>query len=128
MVVHPFSKLVSHGRIIAQAVWRRLPTAAARVRAPARSCGICGGQSGAGAGFLCQFSFHLLLHIHHHLSSGADTIHQLVADVPIGLSLTPPQATKKKQKQLVCLLYNLLHDTPWVMQPSDHALPKEFRV
>jgi hypothetical protein len=41
-------------------------------------------------GFLCQFSFHRLLHT-HHLSSGAGTVGQLVADVPSGLSLTPPQ-------------------------------------
>jgi hypothetical protein len=41
-------------------------------------------------GFLCQFSFHRLLHI-HHLSSGAGTIGQILADVPSGLSLTPPQ-------------------------------------
>jgi hypothetical protein len=38
--------------------------------------------------FLCQFSFHLLLHI-HRLSSGAGTIGQLVADVPNGHSFTP---------------------------------------
>jgi hypothetical protein len=46
-------------------------------------------------GFPCQFSFHRLLHVHHHLSPGAGTIGQLVADVPCGLSLTPPQDTKK---------------------------------
>jgi hypothetical protein len=50
-------------------------------------------------GFPCQFSFHRLLHIHHHLSSRAGTIGQLVADVPSGLSLTPPQENKK-----ICLL------------------------
>jgi hypothetical protein len=52
-------------------------------------------------GFPCQFSFHRLLHIHnhHHLSSGAGTIGQLVADVPSGLSLTSPQETKKQKKQ-----------------------------
>jgi hypothetical protein len=44
-------------------------------------------------GFPHQFSFHQLLHI-HHLSSGAGTIDQLVADVPSGLSLTPPQEKK----------------------------------
>jgi hypothetical protein len=38
--------------VTAQAISRRLPTAAARVRAHVRSCGICGGQSGTGAGFL----------------------------------------------------------------------------
>jgi hypothetical protein len=48
-------------------------------------------------GFSCQFSFHLLLHT-HYLSSGAGTIGQSVADVPSGLSLTPPQETKKKEK------------------------------
>jgi hypothetical protein len=45
--------------------------------------------------FPCQFSFDRLVHI-HHLSSGAGTIGQLVADVPSGLSLTPSQETKKK--------------------------------
>jgi hypothetical protein len=58
-------------------VSRWLPTAAARVRARIWSSGICGGQSGAGAGFLrvlrfpCQSSFHQLLHNHPHLSFGA---------------------------------------------------------
>jgi hypothetical protein len=41
-----------------------------------------------------HFSFHLL-HI-LHLSSGAGTIGQVVADVPSGLSLTPPHPKKKK--------------------------------
>jgi hypothetical protein len=58
-------------------------------------------------GFPCQFSFHRLLHIHHHLSSGAGTVGQLVVDVPSGLSLTPPQETgkekKKKEKKSVLL-------------------------
>jgi hypothetical protein len=44
--------------------------------------------------FFCQFSFHRLLHIHIHLPSGADTIGQLVVDVPNGLSLTPPHPKK----------------------------------
>jgi hypothetical protein len=39
------------GRDIAQAVSRWLPTAAARVKAQVRSCGICGGQSGTVASF-----------------------------------------------------------------------------
>jgi hypothetical protein len=46
-------------------------------------------------GFPCQFSFHRLFHIHLHLSSGAGTISQLLADVPSGLNLTLPQETKK---------------------------------
>jgi hypothetical protein len=56
----------------------------------------CGTQSCTGARFLrvlrfpLHFSFHRLLHT-HHLSSGADSIGQLVAGVPSGLSLTAPQ-------------------------------------
>jgi hypothetical protein len=38
-------------RAVAQAVSSWLPTAAARVRVP-EACGVCGGQSGTGAGFL----------------------------------------------------------------------------
>jgi hypothetical protein len=41
-------------------------------------------------GFLCQFSFHRLLHT-HNLPSRAGTVGQLVADAPSGLSLTSPQ-------------------------------------
>jgi hypothetical protein len=94
-----FSK---HSRAIAHAVSRRLPTAAARVRAQVRSSGICGGPRGTAAGFLEYFGFpsqssvHPLLHIHYHPSSGTGTIGQLVADVPSGLSLTPLQKTKTK--------------------------------
>jgi hypothetical protein len=40
------------GRAIVQAVSRRLPTVAARVRSQVRSRGICGGQSGTGASVL----------------------------------------------------------------------------
>jgi hypothetical protein len=89
------------GRAIAQAVSRRL-------RAKVRSCWICGGQSGTEAGFSeylgfpCQSSFHRLLHIHYHTPSGAGTIDQLVADVPSGLSLTPPQETEKQDTNPGC--------------------------
>jgi hypothetical protein len=48
-------------------------------------------------GFPCQFPFHRLLHIHHHLSSGAGTIGQIVADVPSGL--VSPHAKKLKKKK-----------------------------
>jgi hypothetical protein len=47
-------------------------------------------------GFPRHLSFHRLLHTHHHLSSGAGTVGQLVADVPSGRSLTPPSETKHK--------------------------------
>jgi hypothetical protein len=40
-------------------------------------------------GFPCQFTFRRRLHL-HHLSFGAGTIDQIVAEVPGELSLTPP--------------------------------------
>jgi hypothetical protein len=101
----PSGLLVTYsvGRAIAQVVIRRLPTATARVRVQVRSCGICVEHNGIVAGFLryfgflWQFSFHRLLRLHHNLSSGAGSIGQLVADVPSGLSLTPPQENEKKK-------------------------------
>jgi hypothetical protein len=41
-------------------------------------------------GFPCQ-SFYRLLHTHLHLSSGAGTVDQTVADAPSGVSLTQPK-------------------------------------
>jgi hypothetical protein len=46
------------GRAVAQAVSRWLPTAAACVRVRA-ACGVCGGQSGTGAGFFRVLRFPL---------------------------------------------------------------------
>jgi hypothetical protein len=51
------------GRTMAQAVSRRLPTTAARVRAQVRSCGISGEQSGTGADFLPLLRIPLLIFI-----------------------------------------------------------------
>jgi hypothetical protein len=44
-------------RAIAQAVSRWLPTEAARVQTRVWTSGICGGQSGTGAGFLLVLRF-----------------------------------------------------------------------
>jgi hypothetical protein len=60
------------------AVRRRPSTAAARDRSQARSCGICGGQNGTGAGFLrvlrfpLPMSFYQLLHTHQSSGVGAN--------------------------------------------------------
>jgi hypothetical protein len=54
-----------------------------------RSCGICGGQNGTGAGFVRVLQFPLPILIPPNVPSGAGTIGQLVADVPSGPSLTP---------------------------------------
>jgi hypothetical protein len=64
---------VEWGSAIAQAVSRRLPTAAARVQTRVWSCGIlCWTKVALGQvfsenfGFPCQSTFHLLLHNHLH--------------------------------------------------------------
>jgi hypothetical protein len=90
------------GRAVAQAVSRWLPTAAARVRARVWSSGICGGQSGAGAGVLRVLRFPLPVFIPPNSPSSQSlregTIGQLLADVPSGPSLdfTPHYENKKK--------------------------------
>jgi hypothetical protein len=47
-------------------------------------------------GFPYKSSFHQLLHNHHHSSSGAGTIDQLVAAVPNGLN--PAKNNKNNKK------------------------------
>jgi hypothetical protein len=80
------------GRAIAQAVSRRLPTAAAQVRVRDRSCGICGGQSGAEVGFLRVLRFPLPIFIPSIAPQSPLTIiwgwynRPVVAAVPSGLS------------------------------------------
>jgi hypothetical protein len=79
------------GRAIAHAVSRWLPTVAARVRARVWSCGICGGQSGAGAGFLQVLRFPLPIFIPPTAPQSPSSIiwglynRPVVAAVPSGL-------------------------------------------
>jgi hypothetical protein len=90
-----FSYEQSLSRAIAQAVSRWVPTAAARVRARVWSCGICGGQSGAGAGFLRLRRFPLPIFIPPIAPQSPSSIiwglynRPEVAAVPSGLSPTP---------------------------------------
>jgi hypothetical protein len=90
----------TYGCAMAQAVSRRLLTAAARVRAQVRS-GHVGFVKDKVAlrqvfseyfGFLCHLSWRQVLHT-DYLSSGDGAIRQLVSDVPNGLSRTAPQQT-----------------------------------
>jgi hypothetical protein len=82
------------GRAIAQAVSGWLPTAAARVRARVRSCGICGEQSGIGVGFLRVLRFPLSIFIPRIAPQSPSSItwgwdnRPLVDAVPSALSLT----------------------------------------
>jgi hypothetical protein len=91
------------GRVIAQAVCRRLPTAAARVRAQVKSCGICGGQSGAEAGILQILRFPLPNFIPSIAPQSPSSIiwdwynRPVVAAVPSGLSLTPLRMNKTER-------------------------------
>jgi hypothetical protein len=55
------NKGVDCGRGFRGCCW--LPIAAARIRAQVRSCGICGGQTGTGAGFLRVLRFPLPIFI-----------------------------------------------------------------
>jgi hypothetical protein len=86
-----------HARAIAQAISRWLPTLTARVRARVWSNGVCGGQTGAGAGFLRVHRFPLPIFITQNSPSsqshGVGTIGQLVAEVPSGPSLDSPPPT-----------------------------------
>jgi hypothetical protein len=102
------------GRAIAQAVSRWLPTAATWVGARVWSCGICDGQSGAGAGFLRVFRFSLPIFIPPITPQSPLYIiwgwynRPVVAAVPSGLSLTPLRIPRLEMDiQRLC--------TPWLV-------------
>jgi hypothetical protein len=107
------------GHAIAQAVSRGLPTSAARVRARVWSSRICGGQRGAGAGFLRVLRFSPPIFIPPNSPSsqspGAGKIGQLTADVPSGPSLdsTPQYAKLKKEwgVNIMSVISYSLHST-----------------
>jgi hypothetical protein len=83
------------GRVVVQAVSRRIPIAMARVRARLRSCGLCGRQSSTGAGFLRVHRFPLPLipptAQHHHPSFGAGTVGQLWPRYQVDSVSHPPK-------------------------------------
>jgi hypothetical protein len=90
------------GRTIAQAVSRRLPTAAARVGAQVRSCGICGGQNDTRAGFLQALQFPQPILIPPTAPHSSSIIRgwynrPINALRTSGLSLTSPQESKRTE-------------------------------
>jgi hypothetical protein len=100
-ILTTLGKTINCGRAIAQAVSRWLSTAAARIRARVWSCGICGGQSGAEAGFLRVLRFPLPIFFHQLLPQPPSSImwglynRSEVAAVPTGPSPTPLIIIKK---------------------------------
>jgi hypothetical protein len=67
-------------------------------------------------GFPCQLSFHQMFHT--HLSSGAGTVGQLVADVLSGLSLTKLMSSVQifRKSAVVYILFNSLIGAKIVFQ------------
>jgi hypothetical protein len=112
------------GRAIAQAVRRWLPTAAARVRTRVRSCGICGGQSGAGAGFLRVLRFPLSIFIPPIAPQSPSSIiwglynRPEVAAVP--RDLVPPHKNKKKV-HLATSRFNAQSSNSWIANYGPRA-------
>jgi hypothetical protein len=85
-------------RTVGQSVSRWIPTTVARILGQVNLCGICGGLRGNGLvfseyfGFPCPFSFHRMLHIHHHLSSGVDFFRVLRFPLTILIQTNSPHS------------------------------------
>jgi hypothetical protein len=77
------------GRAVDRAVSRWLPTAAAPLRVRA-ACGVCGGQSGIGAGFLRVLRFPLTIIPPIIIITRVWHNWPLVTAVPSGANWTPP--------------------------------------
>jgi hypothetical protein len=91
-----------------QVVGRRPLTAETRVRARVGSCGICGGQSGTGTGFLEVLRFTLVSLFHrgspYSLSSGGRLQDMLVAAF-LRHHLTPSTGSPALHAIKMCLLF-----------------------
>jgi hypothetical protein len=105
------------GRVITQAVSRWFPTAAARVRARVWSCGICGEQSGAGAGFLRVLRFPLPISIPPIASQSPSSIVWGLYNRPemaaVPRDFVPPH-NKKRHMGSGCIYPHFLdHGSSW---------------
>jgi hypothetical protein len=104
------------GRAIAQAISRRLPTAAHGFESGLGHVDFVVDKAELGQVFSEYFRFpcqssHRLLHTHHHTSSGAGTVGHLLTSVRVG---SVPTHTNKQ--------------TPWTESGSELYLPSDRRL
>jgi hypothetical protein len=101
------------GRAMSQAVSRWIPTAVARVPARFWSRAICGGQNGAGAGFLRVLRFTLPMFIPPNSPSsqspGAGTTGQKWPTCLVDPVWTPPSTMRIKKIFRAISLYSTLY-------------------
>jgi hypothetical protein len=110
------------GRAIAQAVSRRLATAAAQVWAQVRLCGICGGQSGTEAGFVGVLRFPLPIFIPPTAPHSSCIIRGWYSRPVSGRRIkwtqshpTPPQGIKRKLQWWPYTLHQYINKEEVVM-------------
>jgi hypothetical protein len=100
---------IIEGRDIAQAVSRRLPTAEAWVRSLVSLCGICGEQSGTGAGFSPNTGVpsansppSTIIQVYNHYHNPSP----IAAIISSGLSPCTPRIPNIKEYSDVSVLHN----------------------
>jgi hypothetical protein len=124
------------GRGIAQAVILRLPTAAARDRVQVRSCGISGGQSGTGAGFLqvLRFLLPILIPPTAAHSSSSSIIRGWYNRPNSGrrtkwTQSNPPQETKKNYPILISIgILTIPENLSWFSSVPFHTSAVVFQL
>jgi hypothetical protein len=108
--MRPFHEIIDCNTYIhyTQAATRRLLIAAARVRAQVRSCGICGRQSGTGAGFLRlqRFSLPILIQPTAPHTSSSSIIRGWYNRPTYQVDSVSPHSKKIKKKHTIhCIHY-----------------------
>jgi hypothetical protein len=103
-----------------------LPTAAARVRSQMKSCGICGGQSEAGAGFLRVLRFPLRILIPPivpHSSTIRGWYNRPISGRRTKWTQVSPHPQETTKKKGSCLRSSLFSHDPKVQLRVHKSLP-----